>query len=113
MEEAGTPLVYLAGPLFTWGEEMFNLRWKKSLEKAAKAEDLAADFALPQEMENKLTTTEGIFTANREKVEECSVLVAVLDGSDADSGTAWEIRVSSLSESFTTLDMSWPVCLLS
>ena len=91
MNKRKNPAVYLAGPLFTWGEEMFNLRWKKHLECAAQGEDLAVDFVLPQEMEGKLSSLEGVFEANREKIDESKAVVAILDGSDCDSGTAWEI----------------------
>jgi len=91
MNQNKNPTVYLAGPLFTWGEEMFNLRWKKHLECAALGEELSVDFVLPQEMEGKHASHEGIFTSNLERIDQSVAMVAVMDGPDCDSGTAWEI----------------------
>ncbi len=87
--------VYLAGPLFSEAEREFNERLRALLERDG------YDVFLPQEDSNEKTPPhhqrerERIFKENLRAIDECDVVVAVLDGADADSGTAWEIGYAS------------------
>ncbi|PHP45281.1 nucleoside 2-deoxyribosyltransferase [Methanosarcinales archaeon ex4572_44] len=87
--------VYLAGPLFSEAEREFNQRLKALLDREGYS------VFLPQEDSNEKTPPhhhrqkEKIFRENLRAIEECDLVVAVLDGSDADSGTAWEIGYAS------------------
>jgi nucleoside 2-deoxyribosyltransferase len=85
--------IYYAGPLFTAAERNWN---------AAMVERLRGAFPdlpihVPQEFCTHLQNDAGspdfgeIFHACREHIDRSSILIAVLDGSDADSGTAWEL----------------------
>ncbi len=75
--------IYLAAPLFTAAEMKFNLNLSELLTKSG------FQVFLPQrECLNK--TTEEIYSLCKSGIEAASVIVAILDGADADSGTCWE-----------------------
>ncbi len=81
--------VYLAGPLFTLAERL----WQRRLAEALRARDLTV--FLPQDDAGLPLLREppdfhGAFEACRDAIDRADAVVAVLDGSDADSGTAWE-----------------------
>lgn len=82
--------VYLAAPLFSDAERTYNASLASLLEKNL------FDVHLPQEagddtdMRGKCAQ-ERIFSENKKGIEEADVVVAVIDGADADSGTAWEM----------------------
>ncbi len=81
--------VYLAGPLFTQAER----RWLRGL-----CERLGSDghhVFLPQDDAEAPLLADppdfhGAFEACRDAIDACDAVVAVLDGADVDSGTAWE-----------------------
>lgn len=83
--------VYLAGPLFSHAELDYNGRLRDLL--------LSKDFLvfLPQEDaedtvdEREKQNQECIFNKCVEGLDGSDIVVAVLDGVDVDSGTAWEI----------------------
>lgn len=81
--------VYLAAPLFSEGECDFNRKLKGELHS------LGFKVFLPQEDSNnvhdKTDRQKIIFGKNLKGIEKSDILVAVIDGADADSGTAWEI----------------------
>lgn len=82
--------IYLAGPLFTQAER----RWNVELAAAIEARNADLHVIVPQEMElpikdGKLDFAE-IFARNVEILEGSDLVVAILDGADSDSGTAWE-----------------------
>jgi len=82
--------VYLAAPLFSQSEREFNLRVAKILR------DNFYDVFVPQEHgddedERCDNRTEVIFKRNLSALEDSDIVVAVIDGADADSGTAWEM----------------------
>ena len=83
--------VYLAGPLFSEAEREFNQRLKALLAREGYS------VFLPQEDSNEKIHTHNqrekkkIFKENLHAIKECDLVVAVLDGADVDSGTAWEI----------------------
>ncbi|HID19481.1 MAG TPA: nucleoside 2-deoxyribosyltransferase [Methanophagales archaeon] len=81
--------VYIAGPLFNWGEQWFNVRLKEELEKVSEQRKLGITFHLPQELE--VDNASDIFVENKKRLNKSQCLVAILDGADIDSGTSWEI----------------------
>ncbi len=76
--------LYLAGPLFTLGEQSFNVELARFLE----AEGF--EVWLPQEYEPRSNTARAIFQMDVEALDAADMVVACMDGSDPDSGTAWE-----------------------
>ncbi|MDY6931209.1 MAG: nucleoside 2-deoxyribosyltransferase [Halobacteriota archaeon] len=85
--------VYLAGPLFSLAETEFN---KRLCEKIV---SLGYKVFLPQEDSNNSHDSdiknEEIFEKNLVAIDDSDIIVAVLDGADIDSGTAWEIGYAS------------------
>lgn len=81
--------VYLAAPLFSEAECDFNRKLRDEL--------ISAGFTvfLPQEDSNNvkdiLNRQKIIFNKNLKGIENSDIIVAVIDGADVDSGTAWEI----------------------
>ena len=75
--------IYLAGPLFTAAEQEFNLRLSIFLTehgfKVFLPQTECANKSLPE-----------IFEICRGGIDQSAVVLAVLDGADADSGTCWE-----------------------
>lgn len=81
--------VYLAGPLFTQAER----RWIREL--STLLAEVGHEVFLPQDdaqvpLLRDPPDFHGAFEVCRDAIDRCQVLVAVLDGADADSGTAWE-----------------------
>jgi nucleoside 2-deoxyribosyltransferase/predicted secreted protein len=83
--------VYIAAPLFSEAERAYNRALRDLL-----AEHLFSVF-LPQEngdtdiCHRDLEATRAIFSFNLKALRSSDLVVAVCDGADADSGTAWEI----------------------
>ena len=76
--------IYLAAPLFSAAEQNFNARLAKAIE--AKGNPVF----LPQAECAQLQEIGEIYRTCREGIERSHVVVAILDGADADSGTCWE-----------------------
>ena len=81
--------IYLAGPLFTQAER----RWLRQL--AAALGERSHKVFLPQDeaglpLLSSPPDFHGAFETCRDAIERTDCVVAALDGSDADSGTAWE-----------------------
>jgi nucleoside 2-deoxyribosyltransferase len=86
--------VYLAGPLFTHAELEYNRKLKDMLVKKGFSVFLPqedAEDAEDAEGEREKQNQECIFKKCLEGVNSSDIVVAVLDGVDVDSGTAWEI----------------------
>lgn len=81
--------IYLAAPLFSEAELDFNRKLRD------KIKNIGYDVFLPQEDSNNIKDEkrrqEIIFTKNLAAIDSSDIIVAVLDGTDVDSGTAWEI----------------------
>lgn len=82
--------IYLAAPLFSEAEQAFNRRLRDSLTGAF------YDVYLPQEVGDAGTARacsaqQEIFRRHVKALGEVDAVVAVVDGADADSGTAWEM----------------------
>lgn len=74
--------IYLAGPLFTQAERLWNRELKQYLLHHGH------EVFLPQEHPH--TSARETFLLNLAYLRECEAVVAILDGADADSGTCWE-----------------------
>ncbi len=81
--------VYLAAPLFSGAELDFNRKLRDEIKMAG------FKVFLPQEDSNNIkderTRQKIIFVKNEAAIQNSDIIVAVLDGTDVDSGTAWEI----------------------
>jgi nucleoside 2-deoxyribosyltransferase/predicted secreted protein len=82
--------VYLAAPLFSEAERIFNTSVARLLRTNL------FDVHLPQEAGDDSDTRdtreqERLFLCNKTVLEDSDFIVAIIDGADADSGTAWEM----------------------
>jgi nucleoside 2-deoxyribosyltransferase/predicted secreted protein len=82
--------VYLAAPLFSEAERNYNLTIAGLLRKNL------FDVFLPQETgdDSETRSKEGqvkIFADNVSALKNSDILIAIIDGADADSGTSWEM----------------------
>ncbi len=83
--------IYFAGPLFTQAERMWNLRLSELIE--TKRNDI--EIFLPQKFD-KDAIIDGkldfgkIFQLCIDGIDNSEIIVAILDGSDSDSGTCFE-----------------------
>ncbi len=81
--------IYLSGPLFSAAE----VAWGKQL-SAHLCEHLGNEkiiFIWPHEIVPEGAKPEQIFEANLQALNQCDLMVAILDGPQVDDGTAWEI----------------------
>lgn len=76
--------IYLAGPLFTLAEQVFNAELARFLEGQG------FKVWLPQEHEPRSKTAKAIFEMDLQALDAADIVVACMDGPDPDSGTAWE-----------------------
>ncbi len=83
--------IYFAGPLFTMAEKRFNLDFSSRL----KAKMAKTEVVLPQERAPSLISQDNgpslVFRDCLQMIEKCDLVIAILDGADADSGTSVEI----------------------
>ncbi len=86
-------VVYFAGPLFTQGERSWNAKVVSGLRAAG------FDVLLPQEQAQAIVKSTGgltpeeratLFRIAIESVDRADLVIAILDGPDADSGTSFE-----------------------
>ncbi|MCC2111550.1 MAG: nucleoside 2-deoxyribosyltransferase [Hyphomicrobiales bacterium] len=77
-------IIYLAGPLFTLAERRFNAELAQGLRTAGH------EVLVPQEFETAEKSAREIFIDDVAAIDRADVVVANMDGSDPDSGTAWE-----------------------
>lgn len=96
------PCVYWAGPLFTDAERAWNLSQAQLLRQALPQVELLLpqEFCAPHEAADTNDQGAGrigkpdfaaIFRDCRNHLDRAQLVIAVLDGADADSGTAWEM----------------------
>ncbi len=81
--------IYLAGPLFTEGERSFCVSLKQKLERMGF--EVLWPWELTDQNSNSPLLNQKIFQTNVSAIDSADFLVAILDGSDVDSGTAWEL----------------------
>ena len=75
--------LYFAGPLFSAAERAWNA------EVATGLRDAGHEVFLPQEHESAQLAA-GIFATDVGGIDWAEAVVAIMDGPDPDSGTAWE-----------------------
>jgi nucleoside 2-deoxyribosyltransferase/predicted secreted protein len=82
--------IYLAAPLFSEAERTYNAKIAGMLTASFFSvfvpQDAGDDSATRSENENAR-----IFSGNTNALENSDIVVAIIDGPDADSGTAWEM----------------------
>ncbi|MBI9078027.1 MAG: nucleoside 2-deoxyribosyltransferase [Desulfatibacillum sp.] len=78
-----TMTIFLSAPLFSAAEAQFNLKLRDVLVQAG------FDVFLPQEI--VFSDEADIFRQDVEAVRNCDLLLAIVDGTDVDSGVGWEI----------------------
>ena len=83
--------IYFAGPLFSMAEKHFNIALSRELTTTYR--DYFSVF-LPQNECFSITDHKKIANICKAGIDNCDVVMAVTDGSDCDSGTAWEIGYS-------------------
>ena len=83
IEKTNIKHIYLAAPLFTKGEQDFNLSVYKYLT------DSGDRVFLPQQ-ECAQKQGKDIYQTCLQGLKSAAIVVAILDGADADSGTCWE-----------------------
>ena len=81
--------IYLSGPLFSAGEIAWGRELSTSIRERMANEDV--EVIWPYELSMSLTDPEKIFHENLMAMDRCDIMVAILDGSQVDDGTAWEI----------------------
>lgn len=83
--------IYFAASLFTHGERI----WNQMLADALKAAMPDLDVILPQDFETGEAHEEEAYATLFRKcvdgVDDADAVVAIIDGADVDSGTAWEM----------------------
>jgi len=79
-----TSKIYLAGPLFSQAER----DWAEELKALVEATFRQVQVLWPHEFP---VQGEDIFRVNLENLEQCRLMIAILDGPQADDGTAWEM----------------------
>lgn len=82
--------VYLAAPLFSEAQKIYNAGLADLLSSQYYAVHLPQMFEDTAESRNK-NREELIYRWNLAALKNSDIVVAVIDGSDADSGTAWEM----------------------
>lgn len=75
--------IYLSAALFTAAEAVFNTRLGLLLK------DDGHEVFLPQD--HAKGTVRDIYHINKDALDQCDLVMAVLDGADIDSGVAWEV----------------------
>lgn len=80
-----SPWIYLAGPLFTQAEITFN-NWL-----AARLRSAGYTIYLPQEECSGVTDPQELFAICMKGLDGAALVIAILDGTDADSGSCFEM----------------------
>ena len=78
--------VYLSGPLFSWAEIEYGRRIKTCI-----LEELGERVEVIWPHEIAVGAPREIFKSNVKALDECKIVVAILDGPQVDDGTAWEV----------------------
>lgn len=82
--------IYLAAPLFSSAEQDFNEKLAGILRKNMFLVHLPQEIGDNKPMRDELQNRK-IFDENLRALKEADIVVSVIDGADADSGTSWEM----------------------
>ncbi|MBQ9406516.1 MAG: nucleoside 2-deoxyribosyltransferase [Desulfovibrio sp.] len=84
--------IYQAGPLFTEAERLWHQNFKEKFAAAGHEVQWPGDFFTQQEIDAwGGDAPRKIMERDRAAIDDCDVVVALLDGAQVDDGTAWEI----------------------
>jgi len=83
--------IYLAGPLFSEADRAWLAGVKKRLEEISQDTTVIWPYELIPHDDADSHNKQNIFQICRSYLDEVDILVCVLDGSQVDDGTAWEI----------------------
>ena len=90
--------IYFAGPLFSEAERDWIAKVKGQILATAKQAGIAITVCLPYDLiiEEEINSLGEkakfeIFSRCRSNLEDSDILIALLDGTQVDDGTAWEI----------------------
>jgi nucleoside 2-deoxyribosyltransferase len=78
--------IYLSGPLFSQAEIDWGRQIKEGINECLGDK---AEVIWPHEMASG--SPEKIFQINTHALDQCNIMVAILDGPQVDDGTAWEM----------------------
>jgi len=84
-------MIYLAGPLFTLAERRFNDKLAGELERLCPSLQVFLPQRYDKEFENAPDFSPKMFACLKGALDNCNIVVAMLDGADADSGTCFEM----------------------
>jgi nucleoside 2-deoxyribosyltransferase len=82
--------IYLAAPLFSQAEWQWNSELVSKLRATGYEVTVPQEAAWPMVAKQKDFNPTELFTSNVAAIDQSSVVLAVLDGADPDSGTSWE-----------------------
>ncbi|MGC9777764.1 MAG: nucleoside 2-deoxyribosyltransferase [Candidatus Heimdallarchaeota archaeon] len=88
--------IYVAGPLFSLAEKQFLMKFVADIAKKLNLNPIK-HFFLPHRDAGDLGITNGrdkIFNNDLRFLKEADIVIAILDGSDVDSGTAVELGIA-------------------
>ena len=86
------PQIYLAGPLFSEAEQDWLRIFKRELQISGY--DVFWPYELFNQDEIGKLTAKDIMDGCRKALDDCDLVVALLDGTQVDDGTSWEIGYS-------------------
>jgi len=84
-------LVYLAGPVFTLAERRFNEELTCTLERVCPTLQILLPQRYDKEFQGLSDFSRRMFDSLMKALDNAEVVLAVLDGPDADSGTCFEM----------------------
>ena len=84
-------MIYLAGPVFTLAERRFNEELAVELERLCPSLQVFLPQRYDKEFQGAPDFSKRMFTSLMKALDNCEAVIAVLDGSDADSGTSFEM----------------------
>ena len=84
-------MIYLAGPVFTLAERRFNEELASELERLCPTLQVFLPQRYDKDFQDLPDSSRKIFECLMGALDNCAVVVAILDGPDADSGTSFEL----------------------
>jgi nucleoside 2-deoxyribosyltransferase len=84
-------MIYLAGPVFTLAERRFNEELAGELERLCPSHHVFLPQRYDKDFKDLPDFSQRMFACLMGALDNCDVVVAILDGPDADSGTSFEM----------------------
>ncbi len=84
-------MIYLAGPVFTLAERRFNEELVGELMRLRPSLQIFLPQRCDKEFQDSPDFSQRMFACLMKALDSCDVVVAILDGPDADSGTSFEM----------------------